>query len=439
MNISLFIILILLFLINYLLFNGDYISPSVIVVFMFIVAYSFTLINHDIWSVDLSVQTVFFICFALIEFTIIGLFCRQLYAKSSGSHYLFSGTIHLNTAVCVAFLIACAVVTILVFLNIRNFGIVNGAADNFSSMTETYRLYTSYGQESALPGWLSQLTKLITVCTYVFPVIGMNNISKTHSISFKDLISFAFLPIYIIYCITTSNRLAILQLVASLVVAYLLVRYPIGSRRFSGFGTLIKLLVCFIIILCLFYAVRLLVGRTSSFSEGSSIFEYLSVYIGAPIKLFDLYLADPVISDIPGKETFISLLGNLKELNLIDFNDYIVHKEFRTVNGVILGNVYTAFRSWYADFGIFGIFILTGLFSAFFNTIFYHIQFRSMSIFKTLFLFIVYIYLVPSVFLLPIDDYFFKYTVCSGFIVYLFLFFLILRLSISVLRSIHNA
>ena len=156
--------------------------------------------------------------------------------------------------------------------------------------------------------------------------------------------------------------------------------------------------------------------------------DYITFYISGPIKLFDLFLKDPIHdSTIWGKETFVSLVGTLRDLGA-NIPLYLQHKEFRTYNGVELGNVYSAYRNWFADFNLTGTFLLQALFSLFYNLYYYKIQ--KMDINKHKILFIIYGYMAEGLFLHPIDDWLFSMYFSVGMIIYIILF-IVLYLAIT--------
>ena len=174
--------------------------------------------------------------------------------------------------------------------------------------------------------------------------------------------------------ILTGGRNPLLQLlVAALMMYYLLKKKIQGySRKFNRKFTF-KLLSIVVIVLIAFSNMRFLVGRTNTLNT----FDYLAMYIGAPIKLFDMFIQNPPskVHELFGQETFINLwtwLGTFTHDSRM--TGLIMNKEFRTFNGLQLGNVYTAFREYYFDFGIVGVIILPFIHSVFFTTFYQKIS-----------------------------------------------------------------
>ena len=141
-----------------------------------------------------------------------------------------------------------------------------------------------------------------------------------------------------------------------------------------------------IVLLYLFYILKNFVGRSSD----KTIVEYLTSYLGGGIPCFDLFIKDPPVkSNVFGQETFYSLIEGLKRRGIINAPAVSFHKEFRTSNNVGIGNVYTALRDYYYDFGVLGMFIMHSIFSVFFSYLYEKTKIK-MSYIKIIFLSILY-------------------------------------------------
>lgn len=124
-----------------------------------------------------------------------------------------------------------------------------------------------------------------------------------------------------------------------------------GSRIFGVF------LISFIIL-------AIVLGKRNSFAE-LNVKEYLTKYISVGIRNFDLFLKNPVRSDFFGQETFPGfhrILYNYLNIG----NLYATPLDGIQFNGFSMGNIYTAFRRYYADFGLFGMLFISYLLGYFF-------------------------------------------------------------------------
>jgi oligosaccharide repeat unit polymerase len=284
---------------------------------------------------------------------------------------------------------------------------------SFSKILQLYRRISTYTVEGYYlsSAWVVRFSKISYSVSLIFIYIflynhinfGINNLQQIIPLLFHSIIS-----------LCRSNRGDLLYLFIAIIAMYAyLSRDKSKQYRTFSFSEIIKLLIIIILVLVSFYNLRLLVGRFSD-SE-ASISYYLGMYAGAPMKLFDLFLQNPISSDIPGKETFFNLIQSLVKRNIISYKHYIIHKEFRYLSGYNLGNVYTALRSWYADFGYCGIFVLQSIFSAYFSIMHKHIlRLHRKKNMLSLLIFACLYYSLPFH---PIDSLFYRNILNTSFII----------------------
>ena len=175
------------------------------------------------------------------------------------------------------------------------------------------------------------------------------------------------------------------------------------KKRLASAKILVNILVIFAVFLYVFYQLRTLkIGNSDNFTLES----YLSLYISAPVRLFDLYLKNPVRNTgFWGSESFPTLISNFNSIGIID-GFVSRHLEFRSIGNISLGNVYGATRRYYSDFGILGVIGLYSLLSTIFNNLYYKIVIARKN--QNYFKIIVYAYIFPVIPMLIIDDIFFS-------------------------------
>lgn len=416
----LFLTFIFLTFISYMIFEGDMLAPAFIVCAMYTFSVGCALINKTAWKLDdFSMMTFGVLVSGALVFIAINIFCRMIFAPKALNRQSIE-RIDIRKGVTDFIIIFDAIFLVAWVYNVYLISSHYGATGTLGVMMSVYRAQTSYSSEASMPGVLSQLLKIVTACAYIYLFAFINNAIIDSWKKYKEYL----VPIilYLIVSLFSSNRLNMLYVVAAAVTYYfLLKKYQLGKPKRS-LKLICRIIGAFLLILLVFYGVRLLVGRLTS--EDAGLIEYITKYAGGSIKLLDLYFNNPVKSKIWGKETFPSLIGNLKGFGLMDFDDYIVHKEFRRVNGMNIGNIYTAYRSWYADFGMTGIITLNIGFASFYN-IYYYVLMRKNNIAHRQ-LIIMYGYLVPALFLHSIDDYFYKYVFCMGFALYVIVFYVMI-------------
>lgn len=164
-----------------------------------------------------------------------------------------------------------------------------------------------------------------------------------------------------------------------------------GKYRTYSIKFILRVILIGILVLYIFYFSASFVGRNINNNVLSNIFDYFGVYLGAHTVNLDLYLhSNPERSDIWGKYTFLSLIKNLREIGLYNISTYLGHFEFRSYDGKTLGNVYTFIRTYYSDFGLFGVLILHSLMVGVMSVMYEYIKKRKGNISIIVFSYIYY-------------------------------------------------
>lgn len=421
MIILLFILFLILTVISYMTFRGDMMAPPFIFCAMYTVSIGLALTEYSNWSLNEYSSLAFMVYFGgALVFVLIGFFVSRLVNVFYGSDDLLpSDSLKIINYNKIMLIIIIIVDLIALYLLIRDVKSITGGG-SLSQMMDTYRAMTGYSTDAQLPGYDQQLTKVVTVSAYTCGYILINNSLKD---GFNKSLLLLIIPIiiYCVYSIYLSNRLNWLQLIAGLVVYYCLIRAIKYGTENGSFKLLIQIIIVFIAVLIIFYLIRLMVGRRSSSNTG--IINYLAMYVGGPVKLFDLFVNNPIKSEFWGKETFYGLIRNLRSLGLVNIPNYISHKEFRSVNGIGLGNIYSAYRPWIADFGFSGMLLLQVIFSLFFNSIYFVM--KKHNYYRNTFGLILYGYIIIPVFMHPIDDQFYRMFFNVGFLIYLVVFYIV--------------
>lgn len=420
----LFLFFIILLFISFFLFNKDYMSPSFIFCSVYIISIGSALINYSKWGLkDYSVEAFSILLGGAILFIIVGFIIKLLVYNQLPNNYQeisVSPRININIFFSSFLLVLNILILILTIQSVKAIG----GSGSWGEMMENFRSVTSYTVDPimSIPGYLQQLQKITIACAYIYPFILIYNITNgtVHKVDY--FFTIGSVVIFILLSISLSNRLNLLGTVGALVLYYFVLHQ--GSYKSNGLKISIRLLSIFIGLMIIFYLIRLLVGRLNSANE--SFLDYITFYVGGPIKLFDLFLKDPIHDfSIWGKETFVSLNGTMRDLGA-NIPVYLMHKEFRTFNGVELGNVYSAYRNWFSDFGLVGTFILQACFAAFYNFYYYKLQKKGIN--KHKIAFIIYTYLSNALFLHPIEDWFFNMCLSIGTIIYIIIFVVLYQL-----------
>lgn len=396
------------------LFNKDVIAPPFIFCAMYTVSVAFALTEYkDLQLSNYSFESFLIYIGGAIVFCLIGYLisklCDFIYKPIDVTNTLKE--IKINKYLLWLFVLVDLIALVLLMRDVKSIG---GSGDLVQTL-ENFRQLSGYSVDNQLPGYDNQLLKVVTVTAYISSFLFINN--RMAGCSKKEYI-FLGIPviIYVIYSMFLSNRLNLLELAAAFIIYYCLLRQVKMKKKSVSVRLLIWLILIFVIILLMFSLFRIYFGRT----DDSNTQSYLAVYIGGPVKLFDMFIKNPVHSDFWGKETFYGLLRNLRSFGLSSVTDYIAHKEFRFVNGVGIGNVYSAYRPYMADFGMKGLIVLQIIFSIFFNGMYFIMQKKNF--YKKPLVIILYGYMINPVFMHPIDDEFYRMFFNVGFILYIIFF-----------------
>lgn len=156
-----------------------------------------------------------------------------------------------------------------------------------------------------------------------------------------------------------------LEPIIRLILMFLVVFYSYRKSFRLDTKIYVKILLVFLVIASFFKGLSEVLGReTDNYSNNTDM---LAVYMGAEIKNFDIYMNHKdgnVKSKGFGDKTFYGLWQELNPKRDVSNGTFQSYKDYN------LGNVYTQYYYWHADFGLVGIAILT-MFVAVISMFFY--------------------------------------------------------------------
>lgn len=395
----------LLFFISYELTGKDFFSPSTMLTMVFLFSTTLAMYANIHLQYTLHGKTVIIIisCLALsiliqhIEHKLYGRkMIRKRRRESDKLSLSFQG-------------IAIVYVSIVGMLMFYKIGSISNSTAGLSALIANFRLKnaTSLNVEYQIPTWLSQLYNLAGAIYYI--IIFNLIFCRRRLLKIEKRLGVSYIVIYFLIGLLTGGRSNVIVFSISILVMFHIVTIKEkGAFKKYTINELLKFFIIVAFILIMFYSAKMIVGRDS----GLAFWDYIAFYFGNPIFLFDMYLElPPASSNIIGKETFYGLLDGLRKLGLINIEFYQTHLEYRTYNGVRLGNVYTAFRNYHYDFGYIGIFMLHSVFSIFFAK-FYESLKRNYTELKAIVFSMVYY----AIILYPFSNYLFRRIITLGFI-----------------------
>ena len=427
----------------FLLFSHkfDIMYPSVLLCCAYILCICFSIYNWDIWNMGgYSNRTAEITFSAIAVFSIVGFLVEHLLFY--GKNCVYGLSKHEENKISEIdvsgfFLLLNLIVCVLTIVwHIHEVMRITGEVKDWFETMNIYRIKTSYGvstRENRMPLILLELRKYVIVQGYLMMYIITNNI-VARRIKKRDLLIIVPIILMIIQILANASRLEILQLTSAAVCSsYVLWHRKYGWNKNISVKLVLIAFISLIGLLGLFYFTRRIVGRRGNFNW----IYYICIYIGGSIKLFDIYINSPIkTSNIWGKETFYTLNQFLSKF-IEGHNSYIRHLEFRYVNGLNVGNVYTAMRRYMQDFGVCGALILVAIFSFIMTFIYCSIKYSKKRYADFLLLF--YCYIFNSIPMFPIDDIFYSTMISTSYIVNIlimyFMYILIVEKSIKLTLS----
>lgn len=421
MFITLFLLFIILDIISFFTFKEDIIAPP----FLFCISYTFSLfcalLNYNRWGLENYSLLSFSILFlGGIIFIFVGWVAQIVYQPKYYDmidDFTVKRYVSISSAISYLLIIFNIITLLLYYRSVKN---VAGNLENFSQMMESYREQSAYTLNSTqlMPDYVTHMSRIVFAEGYVYGFILVKNWLFGFK-NWKDVIKpVSIIITYVVMSILSSDRLSILQLTFAMIIYYFALK---GSSSLKQIGkSLLRVTIIVIIILLVFYSIRVLVGRVGS--TDASIKDYLTMYSGGSIKLLDMYLSDPIHSSTWGVRTFLALHDIFRAMGMY-VPETLNNVEFRSFNGISLGNVYTAYRDWYTDFSLSGTLILQTIFAAFYN--FYYFSLKKHGFEKHEFATLIFGYMGTAVLLHPISDFLFSVYCSVGFCEYLVIFYVL--------------
>lgn len=373
----------LLFFISFILSDRDILAPSVMMCVMFVISTLFALLNIHAWnSIVYELETTLIISCGIIVFIISEniyklVFCRRNKTKNKGIIQYQFQKIEIPKYYQVILLFINIFVIVWYYSEIVR--IVTAWGINATNIFAAYRnIYNKMNvafesnDVEMVSTLLSQFMKVTKGAGFICLYLLITEIITSKQNVFKVFKSNILLLLNILLSTIPSLMLAgrndLLQLMTAGLVYYYVVwhRYNGWHRNISwkyikwGIGIIIVGMPCF-------YGLLFLLGRSTT----KSMFEYVSIYIGSPIALFNDFLKTPVEPPrVFGEET---LLGVHQLLYRFGIPTYVKnrHLEFRYLNDSYTSNIYTFFRRPIHDFGIGGMLLFTACVSFFFAWLYY--------------------------------------------------------------------
>lgn len=441
-----FVLVLLLFVLNTV--KGDYFFPAAIILEVYILSLSFSIIEIPKWDTYISPKSFNIFITGIFTYVIVALVTRKLaplrikkrrtktrelnkYIEGNGINSK-QNPITLDPLICLLISLLSVAVFVVYFRDIRRSSLSIAIFGSFSEMIGNFHDSAVMGTlEVGVSSFSNYGNMIVAAFAYIFVYLNIqdailhNKIKKYHRILY-------WIPIviYILCSIISGSRNPILQIICAAVTLYFIMvgKYRKTGKRFR-WKLAARFMIAGFIVLFGFSSFRGLVGRTSDYS----FLDYISKYIGGSIKLFDMFVESGKhnTSGIWGQETFVNVWRYIgSKTGDTTLTGLIMNKEWRAYKGFAMGNVYTAFREYYFDFGLLGVVILSAIHSFIFTFAYERLKGRKtiLSPEKINFGLLLYAYLSQSLFYFSIDDRFYQAYLARNVVITVIVMFVLCRL-----------
>ena len=314
------------------------------------------LINASGWGIELRPKTILLIIGSLLFMFLGERFCKK--TTLYGGHNVNS----LNndemlavkkTSIMVMFLIGIIVI-ILEYKHVLDVARGVGYAGGSFVLNYARKAYLYDNVENNI--FVVMIQYFVIAFGYVNNAILIRDVTKNGLRKLKKRYIFGIAPLLLLYVLST-GRTGFLQVFMYSISMFLLCLYRrngvIRINNKKAIGILYKGIL---VIGILFVLLGMLTGKT----QKSSVMQIIGEYFGSGIAALNTWIEGKYLyasrSSLIGEETFRSLYQLIARFVNIPMSSSL--KEFISFNNGDTTNVYTAFRDYYSDFGMFGTWMI---------------------------------------------------------------------------------
>lgn len=376
MLILLIVILIILLQFSFFIFDRDILAPGTVVPLVFLFGSCCTLSNAKIWGLNFSGQTTGLVAAGVGAFIIggvIGVFLSNMLKGKLYFRFIHERSevtpIYIGTGKTVLIIFFQIVTLVMLFKHVRQ---ASGYSNWILAVTKYRILSISFPPDPSveMSFLLSNMVEACFAIGMIYSYIVGNNL-----VSHKKQQMLNWIPILLSVMMTfmQGDRSNMIRLwLVILITAYTLHKRSMAWKSRKETRKIMRGIVISVIAVgAIFSVFRGIVGRGT---DGDPLY-HLTFYAGCPLAAFDQFLKHPIPpSNIWGKETFYYtnvsfnvLFGRPERYNF--YKDFI-----QSPNGTWVGNVYTALRPPYYDFGFWGMLLIMFIMGAFFTYLYCKIR-----------------------------------------------------------------
>lgn len=372
-SIVLLLTLLLFLILLLMVYGGDFAEPSVLFVLGFALSVFNGLTNYKAWNFDLSLQTclvvmVGAVVFMAVAYGVKALFRAIVVGDVSSRKYREPQNITLPLWVYVAGLMFTCLSFIIVSRGIIALTLPYGGDGSLSKAIGLYDHLNKFSTEGVSISGIASLLYLATnAMAYVWLFLAMRSfVVRTLK---KDYLALANTLAVIPMTLISGGRNSLIQLGVAAFAYWILFRRQ--NNHWRGvrlrFHTVAFFMVIVLAGLALFKPLLSLMGRNPG---ESTIYEYLSIYIGAPMKNLDAFLTGSMNPALAvksmkwGDMTLASTYASFPQIFGHTIIDWLSWQPFQRYGNVDLGNVFTTYYAFIFDWGIAGALLAVAFIAA---------------------------------------------------------------------------
>ncbi len=314
------------------------------------------LINASGWGIELRPKTILLIIGSLLFMFLGERFCKKttLYGGHNVNSLINDEMLAVKkTSIMVMFLIGIIVI-ILDYKHVLDVARGVGYAGGSFVLNYARKAYLYDNVENNI--FVAMIQYFVIAFGYVNIAILIRDVTKNGLRKLKKRYIFGIAPLLLLYVLST-GRTGFLQVFMYSISMFLLCLYRrngvIRINNKKAIGILYKGIL---VIGILFVLLGMLTGKT----QKSSVMQIIGEYFGSGIAALNTWIEGKYLyasrSSLIGEETFRSLYQLIARFVNIPMSSSL--KEFISFNNGDTTNVYTAFRDYYSDFGMFGTWMI---------------------------------------------------------------------------------
>jgi len=338
----------------YIVFERELISPSFVACAMFIISTFVLLLYRDDWQVNIRLDTIVVIFVGLLGMAIGELIARKVEIKKTFFMLKDEGDFEIkpNSMLVFAGFLFVIVTTILYYREILVLSKLSSSSSLFFLKTVREGKMNEGLEISYIVQHMFSISEVIS-CIYIYIVLKNYVFFGKKE---KNPIYLITVIVYSICTLMTTGRARLLNHIIYIVILYFVLYSK--KRMWKNVGN-IKMVFVSLISACsflgLFYLAGFLTGKSLNYNN---FFDNIANYLGSSIYALNDFLQRKsfMTSEYFGSNTLFGIFAFMRKFGFT-IPETSVPLEYIQC-GYVVTNIYTAFRRYVQDFGMYGLIII---------------------------------------------------------------------------------